>query len=103
MAENVEEELVALESILCRPGEFIRLSATCLRIQLTEETSITIGKHNFLVRLIGITGIAIRSVSNSYLVGSGPFWSDPDLFWFINIPVVFQTIFPTKKCPEETL
>ncbi len=39
----VEEELTAVESILCREGEFIRLSETCIRLELEAGTWLTLG------------------------------------------------------------
>ncbi len=39
----VEEELTAVESILCREGEFIRLSETCIRLELETGTWLTLG------------------------------------------------------------
>jgi hypothetical protein len=39
----VEEELTAVESILCREGEFIRLSETCVRLELETGTWFTVG------------------------------------------------------------
>jgi hypothetical protein len=43
MTSNVDEELMALESILCQQGEFTCLSATCIRLQLNKGTWLTLG------------------------------------------------------------
>jgi hypothetical protein len=50
----VEEELTAVESILCREGEFIRLSETCVRLELATGTWLTVG--NALDVFLGTMG-----------------------------------------------
>ena len=42
----MEEELMAVESILCEEGEFIRLADSCVRLRLAEGTWLTLGNPN---------------------------------------------------------
>jgi hypothetical protein len=72
----VEEELTAVESILCREGEFIRLSETCVRLELETGTWFTVG--NALDVFWGLWGsklflAIVLSVSDPY-----SFDTDPD-------------------------
>ena len=46
MEESVKEELMAVESILCQEGEFIRLADSCVRLRLAEVTWLTLGNPN---------------------------------------------------------